>query len=298
MDSPSGALEYLEQELLGNIAAAEKASALGFKDQRLTLSVGATPSASSAQNLIADASHPTAQRLKSLIKSTQVSHDVELHAGVYTVLDLQQLATHARPLTSSATPTMTTDDIGLRILGEVLSTYPANSRSPDSKPEALLGAGTLALGREPCKAYEGWGVVAPAPWGNAEKEQIWDEEERRGWIVGRVSQEHGILCWEDGNAAPAAARVGDDEGMGIHGEKNAGDADGEDEKTVDGDQIVEEGPSNGSKKCRELRVGEKVLIWPNHACIAADGFGWFLVVDPEVEGGKKVVDVWVKCRGW
>jgi D-serine deaminase-like pyridoxal phosphate-dependent protein len=43
-----------------------------------------------------------------------------------------------------------------------------------------------------------------------------------------------------------------------------------------------------------LEVGQKVRIWPNHACIAGVGFGWYLVVD----GGDEIVDVWPRWRGW
>lgn len=251
VSSPNEALEYLEKELQGVIDAAAKAARLGLDGQRFILSVGATPSTSAAQNLLAqNSSDETVQRLKGLIKKTQESHHVELHAGVYPVLDLQQLATHARPATSANTPTMTAEDIGIRILGEVLSTYP--TRAPDSKPEALVGAGTLALGREPCKSNDFWGVVAPAPWHNSSvPQQIYSEDDRTGWVVARISQEHGILTWE-----------GDKE------------------------------------KLKEFKVGGKVLLWPNHACIASAGFGWYLVVDSDIEHGTKVVDVWVRCRGW
>jgi D-serine deaminase-like pyridoxal phosphate-dependent protein len=42
-----------------------------------------------------------------------------------------------------------------------------------------------------------------------------------------------------------------------------------------------------------------VKIWPNHACIAGAGYGWYLVVDSEREGNEdEIVDVWVRCRGW
>ena len=44
----------------------------------------------------------------------------------------------------------------------------------------------------------------------------------------------------------------------------------------------------------EVEVGGRVRVWPNHACIAGTGFGWYLVVD----GGDVVVDVWVRWRGW
>lgn len=249
--SPTEAMEYLEKELQGVQEAAAKASALGLEEQRLVLSVGATPSVTSAQNLLAkDTTDETAKHVKKLIGDMQQHHDVELHAGVYPLLDMQQLATHARPDSDAETPTMTTDNIGLRILGEVLSTYTTGTRYDE--PEALIGAGTLALGREPCKSYDGWGVVAPTPWHSGETpQQVWSEGEKTGWVVGRISQEHGILSWK-------------------------------------GDQ----------EKLRELIVGEKVLLWPNHACIASAGYSWYLLVDSEVDGGTKVVDVWIRARGW
>jgi D-serine deaminase-like pyridoxal phosphate-dependent protein len=48
------------------------------------------------------------------------------------------------------------NDIAIRILADVVSRY-----ERDGKHEALVAAGTLALGREPCKSYPGWGVIAP-----------------------------------------------------------------------------------------------------------------------------------------
>lgn len=106
------------------------------------------------------------------------------------------------------------------------------------------------MGRDPCKSYPGWGILTPAL-GNAESKSIYDERgERTGWILGRISQEHGILTWE--------------------GER---------------------------EKCNPLAIGDKVMIWPNHACVAGAGFGWYLVVDSE-KGGDTVVDVWVRWRGW
>jgi D-serine deaminase-like pyridoxal phosphate-dependent protein len=145
---------------------------------------------------------------------------------------------------------LSTANIGLRILVEVASIY--NERD---KPEALIAAGSLALGREPCKSYPGWGVVTP--WqGSAQSAQeavftTYDEVGKAGWIVGRISQEHGILVWE-----------GENFGM------------------------------------RELHVGEKLLLWPNHACIAGAGFGWYLVVDSDSVNADEIVDVWVRWRGW
>ena len=130
------------------------------------------------------------------------------------------------------------------MLVEVTSVY--NERS---KPEALVSAGSLTMGREPCKAYPGWGILTPYL-GNSSAKHIYDEQEKTGWIVGRVSQEHGILTWE-----------------GERGE------------------------------CNELTIGDKVMVWPNHACVAGAGFGWYVVVDSDGDS-EKVVDVWVRWRGW
>jgi D-serine deaminase-like pyridoxal phosphate-dependent protein len=218
-------------------------------DGKLILSVGATPTATAAQNMLSSSS-PKVEEFQQVLGRLQKDHVVELHAGVYPVLDCQQIATHARPPASPSAATssfqpLAKSNIGIRMLVEVTSVY--NERS---KPEALVSAGSLAMGREPCKSYPGWGIVTPAL-GNASAKHIYDEREgKTGWIVGRISQEHGILTWE-------------------------------------GDR----------SKCNELTIGEKVMVWPNHACVAGAGFGWYLVVDSEW-GGDTVVDVWVRWRGW
>lgn len=214
---------------------------------RLVLSVGATPTATAAQNMLSS----TSSRVKDfqdVLARLQKNHSVELHAGVYPVLDCQQVATHARPAEGAASEAfqpLSKENIAIRMLVEVTSVY--NERS---KPEALVSAGSLAMGREPCKSYPGWGIVTPSL-GNSEAQSIYDERgEKTGWIVGRISQEHGILTWEGERA-----------------------------------------------RCNPLRIGEKILIWPNHACVAGAGFGWYLIVDSD-EGGDTVVDVWVRWRGW
>lgn len=63
------------------------------------------------------------------------------------------------------------------------------------------------------------------------------------------------------------------------------------------DAKAHEDASGGRR--HELKVGQKVRIFPNHACIAGAMFGWFLVVDSRLRGREdEVVDVWVRCRGW
>ena len=217
----------------------------------LHLSVGATPTATAAQVLASALSSSDSTESKDIFRRwhslKESGYILELHAGVYPFLDLQQLATHAR------TSNLDYKDIGHRILVEVASLYPERM-----KPEALIAAGSLALGREPCKSYPGWGILSPWRPASTSPQQNpgfvpthYSEASKTGWIVGRISQEHGILSWE-------------------------GKMDG----------------------IRELRVGEKLLIWPNHACVAGMGFGWYIVVDSDSEDGDMIRDVWVRCRGW
>ncbi|KAL1955770.1 hypothetical protein VTO42DRAFT_8090 [Malbranchea cinnamomea] len=253
-DTTAEALDYLAMEIERCEIAAVQASALDAYagNRRFTIAVGATPTTTSAQNLTgAETASETETRVKQLIQRVQQSHDIELHAGAYVVLDMQQLAAHARP----GSLHLTFENIALTVLAEVASLYPHRKQ-----PEALIACGMLAMGREPCRSYHGWGVVTP--WqhdgqgeGVAEKLVGWydPEGDRTGWIIDRLSQEHGILGWM--------------------------------------------GPRDNFRK---LRVGEKVRIWPNHCCICAAGFDYFLVVDSSREGKERdrIIDVWLSWRGW
>ena len=240
-DAASGLIE----ELTGLEAALKAIS--GSQVGKLILSVGATPTATAAQNLLTGSS-PSAQQLRDVLARLQSQHSVELHAGVYPLLDCQQVATRARPSDGAAGKTfqpLSRTHIAIRTLVEVNSVY-----SERAKPEALISAGSLALGREPCKSYPGWGIVTPSL-GNSKTQSVYDEQgNRTGWIVGKISQEHGILTWE-------------------------------------GDR----------EQCNPLAIGDRISIWPNHACVAGAGFGWYLVVDSE-QDDDVVVDVWVRWRGW
>ena len=239
----------LQQEIEGLKTAADIANEIirgyGMLDCGFILSVGATPTATSIQNVSEDQRQTSPlndqiAKLKIVIEQVHQSHEIELHAGVYPLLDLQQLAPHASP--SPLGSDLHTADIALTILAEVASVYPKRDKS-----EALLAAGTLALGREPCQSYRGWGKVTPWITEAANNGQT------SGWMIGRISQEHAILTKDD-----------------------------------DSDEQV------------ELRVGQKVRIWPNHACIAGAGYGWYLIVDSSLSEDQRdeVVDVWVRCRGW
>ncbi|KAL8946665.1 MAG: hypothetical protein Q9222_006968 [Ikaeria aurantiellina] len=221
--------------------------------QQLVLSVGATPSATAIQNLFLTPGHGDAQTLEAdqinafqkCRESIKANQDIlELHAGVYPFLDLQQLATQASPsaLEQTLSPALSTSDVALTILTEVSSLYCTREM-----PEALIAAGSIALGREPCKSYSGWGIVST--WGFKTN----SPDGRSAWQVGRISQEHGILS----HASP-------------------------------------------SGEVENLSVGQKLRIYPNHACIAGAAFGWYLVVDSDGPEDQQdvIVDVWTRCRGW
>ena len=236
-NSPDDAMSMLKLEIDVCKAAASHAPAHAFIGKRVVFSVGTSPTALSIQNLQSGkASSNAAKSLQEAMDLDQASFELELHAGVYPLLDLQQVATRARY--SDGDPHRT---IALTILAEVCSLYPERER-----PEALIAAGTVALGREPCKDYDGWGVVTPQSMENGE-----DSGDNR-LIVSRLSQEHGILAFEN---------------------------------------------SDQHRNIR-LKVGQKIRIWPNHACITSSGFGWYLVVDSESENPDEIKDVWPRWRGW
>jgi len=83
-----------------------------------------------------------------------------------------------------------------------------------------------------------------------------------GWDLGRISQEHGTLVHRP-KAKNATLTVGDGQG----------------------EDVGEAG---------ELTVGDQIRIIPQHACLVCATFPWIYVVD----GGDKVVDVWVPWKGW
>lgn len=182
--SPAQAMSHLIREIRGCRDALRENLHL-LPDRELVISVGATPQVVSSQNLLADYSCAEARELKTLLHET----NVELHAGVYPLLDMQQFSTHA-----SASAGALEDDIAISVLAEVCSVYNDGERA---KPEALVAAGTLALAREPCPAYAGWGVVSR--WRVGEAERL---------VVDRISQEHAIVTWEDESQVKIPLRVG------------------------------------------------------------------------------------------
>ncbi|TIA64858.1 hypothetical protein D6C83_02546 [Aureobasidium pullulans] len=248
-NSPEEALEFLMHELKDAKAGADQiAKALpNGSSGKLTISLGATPTATAVQNALVE--NEWNDKFRIYVQEVKKNYDVEIHAGVYPVLDMQQLATRARPTTADGKPLLSTENIALRIMVEVASTYDERE-----KPEALVAAGSIVLAREPCKSYPGWGVVTPWTGGSApaDASTVFDPAgSKTGWIVGRISQEHGNLTWE-----------------------------------------------GSTDDMRKLDIGEKVMIWPNHACMAGPNFGYYVVVDGESSEPDKVQDVWTRWRGW
>lgn len=188
-DSTNEALDYLADELERCADPTEWTRNLYADGRRLTVTVGATPTATSAQNLVTpETPDPSVKRVRDLIARLKQTVNVEIHAGAYVFLDMQLMAAHARP----AEKHRDFKDIAFTIVAEIASLYP--HRSP---PEALMACGNLSLARETCRTYSGFGVMTP--WDPAHRDQQWSfydpQKDCTGWVVSRISQEHGILTW-------------------------------------------------------------------------------------------------------
>lgn len=268
-DSRVAAMKMLGDELSALVEGAEEVAsscAAGETCPQLTLSVGASPTALSIQNLLSagqtsgvgennavEAQLQTAVgELSSLFERIRAaSHTIEIHAGVYPTLDLQQLAAH-----SVSSSVQSWGSIAFTVLAEVISRY--NGRGEGGTDEYLIGAGGLALGRETCKAYPGMAMLTP--WNRKAEGALMpdcDVEHVEGWMVGRFAQEHGIVTWRK--------------------------------------------PESQTKHVApdKLEIGQTVRLWPNHACITGSHFGWYFVVDSSREGKEdEIVDVWLRTRGW
>lgn len=237
--NPNDAMDWLKLE----IDTCRQASAHFGQDRKtaLVVSVGASPSALSLQNILPSSSNSSssANALKETLELAKSNLELEVHAGVYPIFDIQQVAASSRHFTSDPH-----DTIAASVLTEVCSLYPRRTE----QPEALVSAGLLALAREPCKDYAGYGVVSP--WNMPEDYKITRQDRI---IVKRISQEHGILAFEE--AKPKDTQL-------------------------------------------PLEYGQKLRIWPNHACITLSMFCWYLIVDSSSDSPDKVVDIWTRWRGW
>ncbi|KAJ3511409.1 hypothetical protein NLJ89_g4113 [Agrocybe chaxingu] len=174
------------------------------------LSVGSTPTAHAAS---AETRNALSQVLNGVL---------ELHAGNYPMLDLQQqhtaLIDHAR--------------ISQRVRATVISYY--SGRGVGGTDEAMIDAGGIAFSKD----------TGPS--------EVFGEVIGRPWVLSRISQEHGILTRSTLTSA-------------------------------------NEEP---------LKLGTIVDVIGQHACMIAAAYPWYYVVDPDVDDGKTVVDIWVPWKGW
>jgi len=153
------ATQFLTSEVKAANEAAKIALSMLKDDSKVSakyplpfvLSVGSTPTAHVA-------SAETRARL-----AKELHGNLELHAGNYPCLDLQQLHTAL----------ISPDHIAHRVLATVVSYYPG--RGANGSDEALCDAGAIAMSKDTGPSG-GFGEVVGRP-----------------WRLGRISQEHGIL---------------------------------------------------------------------------------------------------------
>ncbi|CAN3356601.1 D-serine dehydratase [Diutina catenulata] len=157
-NSEETAKSFLLEEIKQANLAAKQALRIDASLAPLQISVGATPTAHASEIL-------TREELEKEIG--QLFGTLELHAGNYPFCDLQQVSTGC----------VTLRDVSCRVLADVCSTYPG--RGSKSPGEQLINAGVIALARE----------FGPLP-GHG---RVVEPEDYQNWIVGRLSQEHGIL---------------------------------------------------------------------------------------------------------
>lgn len=186
---PQSAAEYLATEVSSVNEVAKTvykvAQTLSIDSQktlgdngRLTLSVGATPTAHAAQTQ--DEWHQV--RTKAGILDSQLVGSVELHAGNYCLLDMQQLATGCISLEACA----------MTVGATIISTYPL-------RREALCDAGAIAMSKD-VGPFPGFGQVVSSTNGQVLQNK---------WKLGRMSQEHGILTTDSDEAELTLPNVGD-----------------------------------------------------------------------------------------
>jgi D-serine ammonia-lyase len=127
-------------------------SSVSGHTQPFVLSVGSTPTAHAF-------SEPSSEVLAQL--KIELHGQLELHAGNYPILDLQQLHTNL----------VTHERVSHRVLASIISYYPG--RSEDGRDEAMCDAGAIAMSKDTGPSG-GFGDVI----GDIGK----------GWKLGRVSQ--------------------------------------------------------------------------------------------------------------
>lgn len=212
---------------------------------------------------------------------------MEIHGNNYATMDLQQLAIAQTMGTSTSW-----DDMAFSVLTDVRSVY-YQDENGNKSPEVLVGAGSLALGKEECKAFEGWGLVVPwSSLDHSEPAEVGDRafaeeqalfpsrqllnrrlrvQDYEGWVVKKVSQENGLLTRHQPQSQPLCSKVVES-----------------DDRLNGPDQQLHE-----DTKSRNIKVGQKIRIWPNRASIAMNHFSQCFIVDSDRDGEQdEIVGVW------
>lgn len=193
-DGPEDAESFLTEE----VQAVNKASEVAHKiippsalPPKLVLSVGSTPTAHAASRA---PSSETIQRLQAAIKG-----DVELHAGNYPFLDLQQLATKAIPGITASAESSKMADVAISVVCTVISSY-AGRGADVTEDAARKSAHTTQACAGDEALVDGGGIAFSkdgGPWGGFG--HVVYPSQLRGWQLGRVSQEHGVLTLRGGS---------------------------------------------------------------------------------------------------
>ncbi|KAF8078656.1 putative serine dehydratase domain-containing protein [Lyophyllum atratum] len=163
----SGEVDAVNSAAEAGLAALSVSLSKESHQQPFVLSVGATPTA-----------HAASAETRELLSSS-LHGILELHAGNYPMLDLQQ----------QHTGMIDGGRIAQRVLATVVSYYPG--RGENGEDEALIDAGAIAFSKDTGPSG-GYGEVVG-----------------KGWRVGRIAQEHGILTKiRGGNASEENLELG------------------------------------------------------------------------------------------
>lgn len=214
------------------------------------LSVGSTPTAHAA----------LARAHANKAAGHNLSGVIELHAGNYPFLDLQQVATNAIPTADTCgTPDcagagacgavaagkgQSARDVAFSVLSSVVSTYPSRPNGG----EALCDAGGIAMSKDagPLGSY---GHVVSPP-------------EAIGWCIARPAQEHGMLAPRPGTLDAWRAQWNFPAELVERAQRATHKA---------ADATV-----------APLTIGHKIRILPQHSCLTAAQYPWYYVVDSGV----------------
>ncbi|KAH8915827.1 hypothetical protein BT69DRAFT_1229457 [Atractiella rhizophila] len=161
---PQKAQEFLTTEIR-SVASASSFARKIYKEQQkeeeltsFVLSVGSTPTAHVSSSL---------SQFKDLLHSTD---ELEVHAGVYPLCDLQQQSTSLVPA----------ENLAMGVLSRVCAIY--EHRKP---PQALIDAGAIAFSKD------------QGPTGDFGR-VYFSKQGLEGWRVYKTSQEHGLLSPPEG----------------------------------------------------------------------------------------------------